>query len=99
MQHEEFRWSRQRPKPDRPVRVSVLLYIRSHFCPPWEDYFSFPPPPIKIGGMSQEPGPSRNFSPARILSVNVGMPQPVQVRDRAVLTSIFKSAVSGRRRV
>ena len=49
--------------------------------------------------MSQEPGPSRNFSPARILSVNVGMPQPVQVRDRAVLTSIFKSAVLGRRRV
>jgi MOSC domain-containing protein YiiM len=32
----------------------------------------------------------------RVLSVNVGSPKRVKVRDTTVLTSIFKSPVEGR---
>src|SRR5437763_13971815 len=44
-------------------------------------------------------GPSFQQSSARVLSLNVGQPRPIQLRDRTVLTSIFKSPVDDRRSV
>jgi MOSC domain-containing protein YiiM len=36
------------------------------------------------------------FAAARIVSVNVGMPRKIELRDRVVLTSILKAPVEGR---
>jgi MOSC domain-containing protein YiiM len=44
-------------------------------------------------------GPAAQPSAARVMSLNVGQPRAIQLRDRTVLTSIFKSPVQDRRSV